>query len=213
MNVGIFFDLDGTLWDSAEKVVKSWNEVFERRNLDLRITIQDMHNVMGKVMTEIADILMSDVPKEERDALLKECEIHENELIRKEGGILFDNVEETLQILSEKYKLFIISNCQKNYIESFLEYYGFEKYITDTENPGVTGLPKADNIKLVAQRNAIDRIIYIGDTNGDYLSTKTAGGLFIHAAYGFGTIEDETLKISDISELPNMIEKIENQEI
>lgn len=209
MNTGLFFDLDGTLWDSAETVVKSWNEVFAKKNLDLRISVQDMRNVMGKLMTEIADILFTVVPKEERINLLHECEVYENELIRKEGGNLFKNVEETLKILSEKYKLFIISNCQEDYIESFLEYYDLGKYITDTENPGVTGLPKADNIKLVAERNNIDNIIYIGDTNGDYLSTKAAGGLFIHAAYGFGSVEENTLKIYDLSELPALIEKQE----
>ena len=79
---------------------------------------------------------------------------------------------------------------------------------TDTENPGVTGMPKGENIKLVAERNDIDNIIYVGDTNGDYQATKIAGGTFIHAAYGFGKPEDETHRISDISELPELLNKI-----
>ena len=28
--------------------------------------------------------------------------------------------------MSEKYKLFIVSNCQQGYIEAFLDFYGFE---------------------------------------------------------------------------------------
>lgn len=31
------------------------------------------------------------------------------------------NLEETLKILSEKYKLFIVSNCQDGYIQCFFK--------------------------------------------------------------------------------------------
>lgn len=208
MKTGIFFDLDGTLWDSAKQVVKAWNEVILSQGYELSITEQDMHSVMGKVMSEIADILFGDIPDDKRMKLLHECEQHENECIRKEGAKLFDNVEAILKELSLKYNLFIVSNCGKGYIEAFLDYYGFWKYITDTENPGVTGMSKGDNIKLVAKRNDIDNIIYVGDTNGDYQATKIAGGTFIHAAYGFGKPEDKTYKIADISELPELLNKI-----
>lgn len=208
MKTGIFFDLDGTLWDSAQKVVQSWNEIFALENVDIRITEQDMQNVMGKRMEEIADILMGTLPKEERYDILAKCEQHENECIRAEGGTLFAHVEQILCMLSKKYPLFIISNCQKGYIEAFLEHYALEKYITDTENPGVTGLSKGENIQLVAKRNEIDHIIYVGDTMGDYLATKAAGGTFVHAAYGFGTVDEETDKVEDITALPEVLEQI-----
>jgi len=171
-----------------------------------------MHSVMGKRMYEVGQILMPTVPENKRDELLHLCEINENSVIEKEGGELFDYVEEILDKLSKEYKLFIISNCGVGYIEAFLSYYKFKKYITDTENPGVTGLGKGDNITLVAKRNNIDKIIYLGDTSGDYLATKQAGGTFIHAAYGFGTVEEETIKINCISDLPDAIEKIINSE-
>jgi phosphoglycolate phosphatase len=209
MNTGLFFDLDGTLWDSAENVVKSWNATFKECGYDLTLTVADLQSVMGKLMEEIADILFVSIPESDKYNVLKKCEENENALLEKEGGILFENIEEVISELSKTYKLFIVSNCQAGYIEAFLKYYNFEKYFTDTENPGVSGQPKAENIMLVAKRNNIDNIIYIGDTNGDYLATKKAGGTFIHAAYGFGEIEDETAKINDITELPALIKKME----
>ena len=33
MKQGIIFDMDGTLWDSAENVAKSWNLVIEESGL------------------------------------------------------------------------------------------------------------------------------------------------------------------------------------
>ena len=207
MNTGIFFDLDGTLWDSAENVVKSWNETFINEGYDISITVEDMQGCMGKLMTEIADILMAKVDREHRYELLKKCEENENELLKKEGGILFENVEEMLKLLSKEYKLFIVSNCQQGYIEAFLDYYDFNKYITDTENPGVTGLTKGENIELVAKRNNIDNIIYVGDTLGDYNATMDAGGKFIHAAYGFGKVEN-VIKAESVMDIPDAIKKV-----
>ena len=46
-------------------------------------------------------------------------------------------------------------------------------------------------IKLIVERNNIDEAVYVGDIQGDYDSSKRAGVKFIHAAYGFGTIDDD----------------------
>jgi len=34
---GIIFDLDGTLWDSSECVVKSWNEIIDYKWSNIQI--------------------------------------------------------------------------------------------------------------------------------------------------------------------------------
>ena len=38
------------------------------------------------------------------------------------GGELYPDVEKTLDELSERYDLYIVSNCQRGYIESFFAY-------------------------------------------------------------------------------------------
>ena len=93
------------------------------------------------------------------------------------------------------------------YIEAFYKSHGLEKYFTDYENPGRTGLSKGENIKLVIERNNLKKPVYVGDTNGDYLATKVAGIPFIHAKYGFGKIEDQVIEINDIRELQH-VEKL-----
>jgi phosphoglycolate phosphatase len=77
-----------------------------------------------------------------------------------------------------------------------------EKYIDDTENYGRTLHGKGDNIKLVVERNHLDKAVYVGDIMGDYNSTMEAGLPFIHAAYGFGTVPAGTPAIEDIRQLP-----------
>ena len=61
MKKGIIFDMDGTLWDSAENVAKSWNLAIQKSGmLEKELTTEDMKNVMGKTMDAIADILFSE---------------------------------------------------------------------------------------------------------------------------------------------------------
>lgn len=134
---------------------------------------------------------------------MAECVKEEELYIRKHGGNLYPKLEETLNELSQNYKLFIVSNCQEGYIEAFLEYHKMSKYFLDTENAGKTKKSKGENIKLIIERNNLDKAIYVGDTQGDYEATMLAGIPFIHAKYGFGQIKEKTHFINELSQLPN----------
>jgi phosphoglycolate phosphatase len=82
-----------------------------------------------------------------------------------------------------------------------MEKAGIEKYITDYECFGNTGKSKGENIKLLMKRNNLDDAVYIGDTQGDYEASVFAGIPFVFASYGFGSVENYYLAISDIKEL------------
>ena len=204
----IIFDLDGTLWDSAQAVVDSWNEkITYFPDIDYYITMEQMYGYMGKTMEEIGLSFFNTVSKERALELLKICMDYENLYIEEHGGVLFEGLEETLATLKEEYFLAIVSNCQEGYIEAFLKHHKLEKYFDDTENYGRTKRCKGDNIKLLVERNNVDAV-YVGDTMGDYDATMQAGLPFIHAAYGFGTVPEGTPKVDDIRELPEKVKEI-----
>lgn len=204
MKKGILFDLDGTLWDSAENVCKAWNEVFSARypELNKTITPDEMHRLMGKTLDQIGELLFPDIIPWIRKEIMRAACAHENEYLSKHGGRLFLNVVPVLERLKKDYSLFIVSNCQAGYIETFLEFYGLGYLFDDLECPGRTGLSKGENIRLVIERNGIDRAVYVGDTQGDLDAADFAGIGFIHAAYGFGKTNRVTARINDIAELP-----------
>ena len=211
MKNGIIFDMDGTLWDSSENVAKSWDEVVQKEAEGLRrITTMDIQNVMGHTMTEIAKLLFPMLDFKDAVELTNRCGEAENEYLRRHGGVLYPDLEQTLQILVKRYPLYIVSNCQKGYIEAFLEYYQFEKYFQDIECFGNNNKEKAYNIALIAKRNQLDHAVYVGDIQGDYDASRKAGVQFIHAAYGFGTIDCKVPCIHSFSELAkeNLIEHI-----
>lgn len=209
MKKGIIFDMDGTLWDSSKNVARSWDEVisYETDN-KLCVTVEDIQNVMGHTMTEIAEMLFSDLGKEEANLLMDKCCDYENEYLGRHGGVLYPKVEETLALLSKSYPLYIVSNCQDGYIEAFLKFYDFSRYFVDTECFGRTKKDKGSNIALLALRNQLDDAVYVGDIQGDYDSSKKAGVKFVHAAYGFGRIKERVPFIREFAELPQVLSQV-----
>ncbi len=199
---GILFDLDGTLWDSSQSVTESYNIALEKLGYDLRMTRDDIMGAMGKTMYEIAHIFFDCIDPEKAESIMDYCTEVENEYIKTHGGEIYEGVKETITALrNDGWFIACVSNCQSGYIEDFLEYSGYGELFDDIECWGNTLKLKAYNISLVAKRNNLDRVIYVGDTMGDYYSAMEAGAEFIHAAYGFGEAPDGTRKIESIREL------------
>jgi phosphoglycolate phosphatase len=107
----------------------------------------------GMKMDDIFAQHFSFVPKEK----LKEFEAiyaqKESQYLKEFGGELFPKVKGTLEKLNENYRLFIVSNCMKGYIENFIGFFSFENLFENFECFGNDGLPKDKNIRLIVERN------------------------------------------------------------
>ena len=206
----IIFDLDGTLWDSTVPIAESWNILIKREmGRDEGLTPADIMRNQGKTMDRIADDLFGYLPPDERYALARKCEVFENEYITESGATLFEGVEETLAgMMDMGVKMAVVSNCQEGYIKAFLDSMDMWKYFVDYEEWGRTMLYKADNIKLVMERNGAEKGIYVGDIQKDSDAAHAAGVPCIYAAYGFGEITDGIATINRFDELPAVLEEL-----
>ena len=72
----------------------------------------------------------------------------------------------------------------------------------------VYGLVKGDNIRKVVERNYLTKAVYVGDIQGDYDASMQAGVEFIHAGYGFGTVDANVPEITAFEELPKVVELV-----
>lgn len=203
---GIIFDMDGTIWDATDEIAHSWNKVLSDKGVDKVITKKEMESWMGKLLDDIIDGLLPMVDEADRDSLKLDMCNEEHEYLSRNGGKLYDGLEETLKYLSQKYELFIVSNCHHGYIQSFFEAHGLEKYFTDYECAGSTGLNKNENILLLAHRNGLSKYVYIGDTHTDMLAAKDAGADFVYASYGFGDVDESDCdyvieKLTDLKDI------------
>ena len=200
MEKAVMFDLDGTLWDCTEQIVAPWNEILERYGLEKRVTHADLCSVMGKTIHEISKIFFPELPPEKAQEVVDAVSVHEVFALEKSGGTLYPQLRETLTALREKYHVYIISNCEEGYVQAFLNAHKLWDLVEDFEYIGRSGKCKGDNIRLVMERNNIEKGIYVGDTIGDYEATKIAGVPFVHAAYGFGKVENVP-KINSFAEI------------
>ena len=201
----IIFDVDGTIWDSTESVAASWNKAIrESSDLDLTLEPVSLSRVFGKTMTEIADALFPALETDKRMKLLDICFDEENRYLEDHPGILYPGVAETIKSLALKYPLYIVSNCQCGYIEVMLRTTGLEPYIKDHLCFGETQVSKGETILMLMEKNGLRSPVYVGDTQGDADSCKTAGIPFIFAEYGFGNVPDAGTRIRTFSELAEM---------
>ncbi|MBP1755014.1 MAG: hypothetical protein H6Q59_1412 [Firmicutes bacterium] len=205
----IIFDLDGTLWDSTKEVAMAFNQVLVERHPEVKevVTPERLQELFGLPLDDIAVKLYQSVPCEHAIQVMKECCDYECEYLAEHGARLYDNLEQVLEELSKKHKLFIVSNCQEGYIQCFFQAYPqLERYFLDYEYPGRSGKLKADNIRLVIERNGLKNPIYVGDTQGDATASKAAGVPFILARYGFGDVKEYEGVIDTLAELPKFVD-------
>lgn len=202
----LIFDIDGTLWDSRALVAEGYNIQLKKEGLDhLCVDADTLKPLFGKVMTDIADAILSSIPEDRRYGLMERCMDTENRyLYENECKIGYPQVKETIAELSKHYRLFIVSNSQCGYPELCMDKLGLTPYIEGHLCFGDTGTSKGKTIRTLMEKYNIQSCAYIGDTQGDYEATVEAGVPFIWAAYGFGVPEGYAAKIDSFGELRNM---------
>lgn len=198
----LIFDIDGTLWDSRHVVAQSWNQVVEEElGYNPGFTGPSVGYLFGRTMTEIADLLFPDLPPQERQRMGRICFEAENRALEQTSGDFYPTVLETLPKLRERCPLFILSNCQKGYIDLVLRHSGLQSLFTDWMCFDDTGLSKGENMKLLVERNHLTAPVYVGDTQGDWEACRFAGVPMIFAAYGLGQVEEPLPTIHRFDEL------------
>ena len=202
----LIFDIDGTLWDSRALVAEGYTIQLKKEGLEhLFVNAELFKPLFGKVMTEIADVIFATIPEEDRYGLMERCMDTENRYLEENPcRIGYPGVKETIETLSKKYRLFIVSNSQRGYPELCMEKLGLTPYIEGHLCFGDTGTSKGKTIRALMEKHHITSSSYIGDTQGDYEATVEAEVPFIWCTYGFGTPDGYAEKIDRFEDLLNL---------
>jgi len=203
----IIFDLDGTLWDSTGNVAIAWEKARQQVDYDIdAITRERVRSITGMAYDVIFEVLLPDMEVSKRDHFKSVCAQSEIDTLAEIGGDLYPELDETIKYLASKYKLYIVSNCQSGYIETFLSHCAVADHFLAHQCYGTKGQPKAENIKDIVKDHDLKAPVYVGDTTGDRDSAAKAGVPFIFASYGFGKVEEGMVaRIDALGELKELL--------
>ena len=198
----LIFDVDGTLWDAADTLVNVYNSVIASQpDLNYRVTADDLRNVFGKTLDEIGRIIFKGCEESRALKLIRQVIRQQDAYLPDHPPKPYPDFYETMEALQKEYGLYIVSNGQKNYIETFLACTNSHRYFNGFLQAGDTGLEKDGTILELIRRFNLKDAVYIGDTLGDYNATKKAGLPFVHASYGYGLVPEADYVIRSLMDL------------
>ncbi len=200
----IIFDLDGTLWDTTEAVTTAWNKTIKKFNLAKKFERQEIVSLMGKTSSELMTYLQNSRQIEDEN-FLKSCQNQEIEVLKQSGGRLYPKTLQTLKYLSvKKHNLYIISNCQENYIDIFLDFHNCRHLFCGYDCADSRFKNKEDCLSELIKIQKINKFFYVGDSESDHIACKNLGGSFIFANYGFGISKSFDFFIQNITDLKSL---------
>ena len=205
----IIFDVDGTLWDVRDAVAHAWRDVItELTDWEINFDGKSLGAMFGKTMDTIFFHFYPNSTKEEYEKITGVIYKRQKEYLIRYAPDLYEDVEKTLEKLSHRYKLFIVTNAQRGYIDTVFAVHDVQKYFTDWMCFGDTNASKDVTIRKIIERNNLKNAVYVGDTQGDADSCDKAGIPIVYAAYGLGKVEKPWRSIDKFSELEDIfIEK------
>ncbi len=207
----IFFDLDGTLTDSAEGILNSVEYALKKLGIsDYRRS--ELYAFIGPPLVDsFRDIFGLSEEK------CKEGVRYYREYFPKKGiyeNRLYDGITDLLKRLKAAEKTLVLATSKpQEFSEEILRYFGITGYFAFIAAAEMNGARnrKEDIIRYALEISGAKRqeTVMVGDRSYDILGAKSAGISSIGVLYGFGT-KDELIKAGAdyIAKTPDDILKI-----
>jgi len=209
----IFFDLDGTLSDSAIGIIRCLKYSLEKFSI-VENEEEKLRHYIGPSLTETYTKIygMSDAQAVKATAFYRER--FEREGIKE--NVMFEGVNHLLAGLKEQKKTMVIATAKPTeHAKQILEYYQIDHYFTVIAGSNFDGTRehKGEVIKFALSQLEtpdVKNIIMVGDRQHDVLGAKENDLAVIGVGYGYGTIEELTEAkpdkiVSSVAELSKIL--------
>jgi len=171
----ILFDLDGTLIDTNEIIIKSFEAVFKEHFPKLTFT-------RNKILTFIGPTLYQTFGNYTKSPFKMEAMVQSYRKYYRENEFdyfrIYPGVLETLSLLKEKgYNLGVVTSKYKEAAWPSFTHYNLQDLFTVFVALDDVNEPKPNKepiLKALSQFNNVNKAIMIGDNRGDILAGKNA---------------------------------------
>ena len=186
----ILFDLDGTLTDSGEGIIKSSAMVLEKYGLPVP-SYEEMRVFVGPPLHETFHKF--GVPKEKCDDAVELYRVRYNTVGLFEN-FPYPGIRELLEALkAQGHRLFVATSKPEEMSVRILEHFDLAKYFEIIAGATLdrSRLEKSDVIAyLLQQAGSVENCIMIGDTVFDVVGAAAHKIPTIGVAWGYGKVED-----------------------
>ena len=108
----VIFDVDGTLWDSAERVAESWTEAFGHfpETKGRVVSASELAGYMGLTMEKIEEKVLPGIEKTRRREMMNYAMRFENRYLMEHPGEFYPGFFTTVKAVRvEGKKLYMVS--------------------------------------------------------------------------------------------------------
>lgn len=194
MYKAILFDLDGTLTESGEGIIKSVQYALEK----LGMPEPDGEKLIGFIGPPLTEQFMKYTGIDETTA--RRAVTYYRERYSVEG--IYENrpypgIPELLEELKKKkYLLAVASSKPERYVTQILDHFNMTEYFDEIvgSEMGGTRTRKSEVIEETLRRLHMDKrrdeVLMVGDKEHDVYGAREAGIQCVGVAYGYGTREE-----------------------
>ncbi|MFH1254237.1 MAG: HAD hydrolase-like protein [bacterium] len=184
----VVFDFDGTLADTLPLTMEFINKSCAELGCNPIKTEAFRENKISKIITDhlgwwkilSAPLFVSQLSSQCMD-FFKE---------NRDRITIFSGAKELLEVLSTKYRLAIITPCEKEIVTQTLDKYGISRLFEGVYSDGfslIWGIDVTIKKFLVDHKLNPDEVLYVGDQDTDIFACKKVGVKIISSTWGYNS--------------------------
>lgn len=191
----ILFDLDGTLIDSTDAILSTFNHSFKELNFDFKGNDEDIKSLIGYPL----DIMYARLGVEE-SKVWDFVDAYKNRyrIISKEQTTLLENAYEAVELASKIGRVSVVTTKTRAYTMPLLEHFNIAQFFEivtgreNVQNPKPHPEPILTTLEQMNYDKKLHDVWMIGDTKLDLIAANDANINSIGLLCGYG--EEEELR-------------------